>query len=252
MFLAFESVREKIGAEFISTGHYAKVQRNQSTGVTAIVTGNDIKNDQSSLLSNVPNYILERLILPLGDLQNREITKIAEKNNFFDFKSNKKFDVGCFANNSFKEFTNTFFPSSLKKDGALIRRSDGFTLCQHNGLHHFDYGEIVPSEYSTMASGHIAVAASGSTGKVVVSPLSDHECRSILVKLNYLKKFRNYSFRLSAKAQINGISGLKPQDGENFYDVEIYLKAGRHLRVDFVTPLNCFPLPGHRFPCMKK
>ena len=45
-------------------------------------------NDQSSLFSNVPNYILERLILPLGDLQNREI-KIAEKNNFFDFKSIK-------------------------------------------------------------------------------------------------------------------------------------------------------------------
>ena len=86
--------------------------------MTAIVTGNDIKNDQSSLLSNVPNYILERLILPLGDLQNREITKIAEKNNFFNFKSNKKFEVGCFANNSFKEFTNTFFPSSLKRWGV--------------------------------------------------------------------------------------------------------------------------------------
>ena len=56
MFLAFESVREKIGAEFISTGHYAKVQRNQSTGVTANVTGNDIKNDQSSLFKCAKLY----------------------------------------------------------------------------------------------------------------------------------------------------------------------------------------------------
>jgi len=252
MFLAFESVREKIGADFISTGHYAKVQRNQSTGVTAIVTGNDLKNDQSNLLSNVPSFILERLLLPLGDLQNREITKIAEKNNFFNFKSNKKFEVGCFVNDTFNDFTNTFFSGSLKKDGALIRRSDGFTLCQHNGLHHFDFGEIVPSEYSTMASGHIAVAASGSTGKVVVSPMSDHECRSILVKLNYLKKFRNYSFRLSAKAQLNGVSGLKAQDGDSFYDVEIYLKAGRHLRVDFINPLNCFPSPGAQVSVYEK
>jgi tRNA-uridine 2-sulfurtransferase len=252
MFLALESVRLKIGADFISSGHYAKVQRNHSTGVTAIVTGNDLKNDQSGLLSNVPNDIFQRLVLPLGDLQNREITKIAEKNNFFEFKSDQKFVEGCFNDKSFKNFTEDYFSNSLKKDGALIRRSDGFTLCQHKGLHQFNLGEVIPSEYSAVASGHIAVAASGSSGKVVVSPHDDHECSSILLKLNYLKKYRNFSFKLSGKAVLVGVEGYDSPSGDNFLDVEVFLKAGMHLKVDFITPLNCFPSPGAQVSIYEK
>ena len=74
------------------------------------------------------------LLLPLGELQAKEIIKISDRKNFNQFKSTHKASAYCFNDERFSEFVDCSFPSSLKKSGSIIRQEDGFTLCQHEGV----------------------------------------------------------------------------------------------------------------------
>lgn len=68
-------------AEFISTGHYARIERIQHSGgsLFSLRRGVDMRKDQSYVLYVLTQDILKRLILPLGNHKKDGIRKIAEE-----------------------------------------------------------------------------------------------------------------------------------------------------------------------------
>ena len=242
LFSGLKEVADKLSSSHISTGHYAKVQKNLTNGSTSILTGNDDINDQSHFLTVLPDEILKMLILPLGELQEKEILKISDKKNFDKFKSKSKVSTYCFNQGNFSDFVDHSFPNSLKKSGAIIRQEDGFTLCQHEGGHLFDLGEDVSSKLKLAPMGSTAVAYSGSTGKVIVTDKSKLVGLPIFIKLNYLKKFRDFSFKQNAFARFETCH--EESSVEGFFDVNISLKVAKHLKLEFVEPPSFYPRPG--------
>lgn len=68
----------KLGAHLIATGHYAKIHLHKSYNQHFIYKANDIKNDQSFILSGLNEEISNKLLLPLGDLLKEEVLKLSE------------------------------------------------------------------------------------------------------------------------------------------------------------------------------
>ena len=64
-FAAIAEVADRIGAERIATGHYARIERR--AGTVLVARGADPAEDQSYMLASVPSEILERCWFPLGD-----------------------------------------------------------------------------------------------------------------------------------------------------------------------------------------
>jgi tRNA-specific 2-thiouridylase len=67
-----EAIADRLGADAIATGHYARVLRDER-GTPYLATGRDATKDQSYFLYACTRAQLERLVFPLGESTKREV-----------------------------------------------------------------------------------------------------------------------------------------------------------------------------------
>ena len=70
---------ESLGADYIATGHYAKVNLNENSGRYYVSVAKDRKKDQSYALWRVSQYALGKTLFPLGKYDKTEIRKLARE-----------------------------------------------------------------------------------------------------------------------------------------------------------------------------
>ena len=134
-FRAFLDYCMEIGADYIATGHYAKLSNKD--GTTKLLRGMDTKKDQSYFLHQVTGEDLSKTIFPLGELTKEEVRKIATDNNLIT--STKKDSVGiCFIG---KNNYNNFISNFLGKKPGKICDEAGIVLGEHDGLMYFTLGQ---------------------------------------------------------------------------------------------------------------
>jgi len=80
-FDSFADEAEKLGADFIATGHYCRKQEITVSGKTIyrLLAGKDQNKDQSYFLCQINQDQLDRALFPLGDLTKPEVRTIAER-----------------------------------------------------------------------------------------------------------------------------------------------------------------------------
>lgn len=135
-FKAFLEYAEKLGADYIATGHYARLIEDEN-GQKIMLKGVDDNKDQTYFLSGLTQKQLEKVLFPLGEYQKSEIREIAQK---YDLKTaNKKDSTGiCFiGERNFNEFLSKYLPAQ-KGDIVDI---DGKKLGTHNGLMYYTIGQ---------------------------------------------------------------------------------------------------------------
>ncbi len=71
---------QAIGAEFVATGHYARIQYEPGGGHYFLYRGYDFQKDQSYFLYSLQADMLSRLIFPLGRMKKEEVIEIAKRN----------------------------------------------------------------------------------------------------------------------------------------------------------------------------
>lgn len=133
---------KSLGAKTFATGHFAKIFRHDPNSMTYVQTSNDEANDQSSLLSRLPQEILKDLMLPLSDLQKKEVLKLAE--NFGVFEPEKKIaPFQCFPENEDTiQYLEEKLPARFRKEGIVVDGSED-RLMDHEGIHKFRLGSQV-------------------------------------------------------------------------------------------------------------
>ena len=72
---------QELGADFIATGHYARVRFDQDSQRYQLLKGVDPTRDQSYALWGLSQENLATTIFPLGELTKKEVREIAQKNN---------------------------------------------------------------------------------------------------------------------------------------------------------------------------
>src|SRR5438045_1660353 len=66
---------KNLGADYLATGHYARVRFNESTGRHELWRARDKKKDQSYALYTLTQRQLSQTLMPLGDLENKDETR---------------------------------------------------------------------------------------------------------------------------------------------------------------------------------
>jgi tRNA-specific 2-thiouridylase len=126
---------EDLGAEYIATGHYARV--NHCDGDFQLLKGLDPNKEQSYFLYAMGQKALAHTLFPIGDLHKPQIRAIAEKAGFAN--SRKKDSTGiCFiGERKFREFLQRYLPSQPGE----IRTTEGYYIGQHHGLMYYTLGQ---------------------------------------------------------------------------------------------------------------
>ena len=92
-FKVFAKYAKILGAQAISTGHYARLQK--TNGKIGLFKAIDKEKDQSYFLQSVSQSQFKNVIFPLGELKKTEVREIARRNGFATFS--KKDSTGiCF------------------------------------------------------------------------------------------------------------------------------------------------------------
>ena len=125
-------------ADYIATGHFCKIQKNLNSDEFFVHANNDRASDQSFLLAGLDTKFLKHLILPLGELKQAEIEKIAQKFQLKILDSKKQ--VGfCFTEKeSFLKTTLSKVPKSMLKEGQVYNVDTDLFHGDHDGIvHHY-------------------------------------------------------------------------------------------------------------------
>lgn len=128
------------GIDYIATGHYAKVEYNDKYGRYALKKASNIKKDQSYVLYSVPKELLDKLIFPLADFDDKsEIRKVVEKLNVSVAAKKDSEDICFIPDGDYKHFLEE--NSELKpKDGDIVT-TDGEKVGKHTGLYKYTIGQ---------------------------------------------------------------------------------------------------------------
>ncbi|OAH98068.1 tRNA 2-thiouridine(34) synthase MnmA [Methylomonas methanica] len=126
---------EDLGAEYIATGHYARVD--QHNGEFRLLKGLDPNKEQSYFLYAMGQKALSRTLFPIGHLHKPEIRALADKAGFAN--SRKKDSTGiCFiGERKFKEFLQRYLPHQPGE----MRTPDGKYIGKHHGLMYYTLGQ---------------------------------------------------------------------------------------------------------------
>ncbi len=139
-FKAFLNYAFKIGADYVATGHYARIDRSiDEKGIvtTKMLRGIDDNKDQTYFLCQLNQEQLEKVIFPIGEYTKPEIREIALKYNLKT--ATKKDSTGiCFiGERDFNEFLSKYLPAQA---GNIVD-INGKILGKHNGLMYYTIGQ---------------------------------------------------------------------------------------------------------------
>ena len=132
---------KKLGADFIATGHYAKVVKNIKTGKFQLISANDKEQDQSYYLSGLGRTHLEHLLLPCADIRRSEVERIAESLGI-SFAKKKKRNQLCFMQEeNFSFYVKKNSPPGMLNNGGIFIFEDGSPVGDHDGVHNYYIGQ---------------------------------------------------------------------------------------------------------------
>jgi tRNA-specific 2-thiouridylase len=127
-----------LDADYIATGHYARVEHGQD-GIVRLARSADRKKDQSYVLWGLTNEQLQRTLLPLGDYTKDKIREIAESGDLVTAKRKDSQDL-CFIpeGSSTQEYLALYLEL---RPGPIIHVNSGETLGTHQGTHNYTIGQ---------------------------------------------------------------------------------------------------------------
>ncbi|HEX6928033.1 MAG TPA: tRNA 2-thiouridine(34) synthase MnmA [Gammaproteobacteria bacterium] len=139
-FKAFLDYALRLGADWIATGHYARVLR--TDGGTRLLKGCDANKDQSYFLHAVPESALAKTIFPLGGIEKHSVRERAEEAGFAVFDKKDSTGICFIGERPFREFLGKYLPvkpgEMITPEGEVVGEHQGlayYTLGQRKGLH---------------------------------------------------------------------------------------------------------------------
>lgn len=127
-----------LDAEYLATGHYARVARSDD-GVYSLRKGLDDHKDQSYVLSVLGQEQLAHALFPVGEYSKPEVRQIAERFGLPTASKKDSQDLCFIGDNNYRRFLTDYAPDVMTS-GPIVRKN-GEVLGQHNGLVNYTIGQ---------------------------------------------------------------------------------------------------------------
>ncbi len=134
-----------LGADYIATGHYARIGINEHNGRYYVSRGRDTSKDQSYALWGLSQDSLRKTLFPLADLTKSESRALGEKFGLPNMRKAESYEICFIADNNYERFLKERVPNlaasvdggEIVLDGQVVGRHRGFpfyTIGQRKGI----------------------------------------------------------------------------------------------------------------------
>ena len=187
-FIKFDLFKEeamKLGADYIATGHYAKLEHGR------LKRAKDQNKDQTYFLADVKTEQFKNVLFPLGDLTKDEVRKIALENNLN--VATKKDSTGiCFiGERNYQKFVENYLKPN---PGDIVDVETKEVIGRHNGLMNYTIGQRRNVGISGNLNRHYVCGKNVNDNILYVSFKEDNEYllsdECIIEKVNFISDLR--------------------------------------------------------------
>ena len=133
---------EVFDADYVATGHYARVHRGGTKSSVELRMGIDSEKDQTYALWGLKQFELERTLFPLGELRKTEVRLKAEQANLRTSKTPESFEICFIPDNDYRRYIreNVEGIEELVPEGNILD-SEGKVLGIHQGFTNYTIGQ---------------------------------------------------------------------------------------------------------------
>src|SRR5688500_4782606 len=130
---------EAVGADYVASGHYARVGLDLATGAKSLLRGNDVRKDQSYVLFGMSKGAIEHTLLPIGEFEKHEVRAIAHELKLPVYNKPDSQEICFVPNQDYAGLVRRRSPETFRA-GELVDTS-GNTIGAHEGHQHFTIGQ---------------------------------------------------------------------------------------------------------------
>jgi tRNA-specific 2-thiouridylase len=139
--IKFGALREKaqeLGADFLATGHYARIETDKATSKRLLKKWKDPLKDQSYFLYRLTQEQLNFSIFPLGSLAKKEVRQIAKDTGLPTSARTESQEICFIPGDDYAAFLDKFI--SADSPGPIIDNEENI-LGRHRGIRYFTVGQ---------------------------------------------------------------------------------------------------------------
>lgn len=142
-FLKFDAMlkrAELLGADYVATGHYAKIEYDENTGRYLLKKAKAEVKDQTYALYSLTQEQLSKTLMPLGELKDKNETReIAERLGLVTAKKPDSMEICFVPDNDYATFIKRH-SDSFPGEGNFVD-TNGNILGKHKGIIHYTIGQ---------------------------------------------------------------------------------------------------------------
>ena len=128
----FAEEARKLGADYIATGHYARLKDGK------LLRGVDSNKDQTYFLCQVSRDQFKNVLFPIGDMEKPEVRKIADEYGLVTAKKKDSTGICFIGERNFKNFLKNYLPN---QPGDVINIETNEVIGKHVGLMNYTIGQ---------------------------------------------------------------------------------------------------------------
>src|ERR1700745_1819623 len=214
-------VARQIGADTLATGHYARVEFDETWGRWLLKRPADLAKDQTYFLFGLTQQQLSRTIFPLGGMTKREVRELARQHGLALAEKPDSQEICFVPGGDYKRFLDAY----LEEQGAALPDTSGERVTtsgeligQHGGIHNFTVGQRKGLGVATGSPLYV-IQIKGDTGQVVVGNNDELYTKTLVVRRVNLMGVKDVIEPLRVRVKIRhrheGAFALLERSGED-------------------------------------
>ena len=128
----FAKEAKKLCADFIATGHYARIENGK------LLKAKDENKDQTYFLSQVSKEQLKNVLFPIGDMIKPDVRKVALENDLLTAKKKDSTGICFIGERNFSNFLKNYLPNT---PGDIVNIDTKEVIGKHIGLMYYTIGQ---------------------------------------------------------------------------------------------------------------
>ena len=163
-------VARQIGADMLATGHYARVEFDETRGRWLLKRPADLAKDQTYFLFGLTQEQLSRTIFPLGGMTKPEVRELARKHGLALAEKPDSQEICFVPGGDYKRFLDAYLAEqgeALPDTSGELVTSSGQVIGEHTGIHNFTVGQRKGLGVATGSALYV-IQIKGDSGQVVV------------------------------------------------------------------------------------